>query len=471
MKITFIYPAIGNSGFSRTARPILYSQIHPGLCILAAVVKKEGFKDITLIDLRMLSGWDDFRSRIEKESPDVVCVTTMSPDFNYAKRCLEIVKEACPAARTIIGGMHPTVKTSDVLREKTADHVIIGEGETVLPQILRAIENKQAPERVIHGTLADLDRLPFMDRELFDFLEMPYDFFLPLPFVTMLAGRGCSYGCKFCSPAGKLMHGPKIRRRSVSRVIDELQSLRDVYGFRSVQFWDDCFADDKDWIMEFCASYRKNGFRQPFVCQMRADIICRNPDMMKTLKETGLAMASIGFESGSDRILKFVNKRTTVMENLEAARICKRLGIKVWAFLMFGVPTETNDEAADTLGMVRKMKPYRASPAFFTPHPGSTFYDYCKTQDLMLIDECDDFVTFPEVDKPKIKGIDYGFMRQLAVKSKKTDCVTKARIRINRLMAHGNNKKFRIAFEEEVRRYPGLNKMAVLRLARQAGRP
>lgn len=470
MKITFIYPAISDGGFNHSGESILYGQIHPGLCILSSVIKKEGFDDISLIDLRMLSGWDDFKARVEAESPDVVCVTTMSPDFNDAKRCLKIVKEVRPACRTIIGGMHPTVKTNDVLSEKAADHIIIGEGETVLPQILRAIEKGQKPERVIHGTLADVNRLPFMDRELFDLLEMPYDFFLPFPFATILAGRGCSYNCKFCSPAGKIMHGYRSRRRNVDDVIGELKYLKDTYGIKSLRFLDDCFTEDGRWIAEFCDKYGRGGFKLPFVCQTRADIICKNPGMMKGLKKAGLVMASIGFESGSDRILKFVNKGTTLKQNLAAARICKRLGIKIWAYHMFGIPGEKIEESEDTVRMIKSIKPYRSSAAFFTPIPGSYFYEYCKTNNLSLIDDNDSFVRFPEVDKPKIKGIDYDAIRKMAVISKRAPMGVRARIRLERIIIHKKNKPFKLKFAEELAKNPAINKMAVLRIAHQAGR-
>ena len=191
---------------------------------------------------------------------------------------------------------------------------------------------------------------------------------------------------------------------------------------------------------------------------------------MKALRRAGLVMASIGFESGNDRILKFTNKGTTVKENLTAARICKRLGIKVWAFNMFGFPTETNLEAHDTALMIKKIKPYRSSAAFFTPHPGSHFYEYCKKNDLSLIGDNDDFVKFPEVDKPKIKNVDYNYMRKMAAISKALSLGVKLKIRIEKIFAHRENKSFKIKFQEELKRHPGLNKMAILRLAHAAGR-
>ena len=470
MKILFVYPSISNAGFNEASGDILFSQLHPGLCYLSAACRHAGFNDISLIDLRIISGWDEFGRKVDGIKPDIACITLMSPDYNPAIRCIDIIKSRNTATKVIVGGYHPTIMPHEMTQNRSIDHIVTGEGEAALPELLKRLEAGLPAERVVKGALADMKNLPFMDRELFDFLEMPFDFFLPLPFVTVLAGRGCSYNCYFCSPAGKLMHGYRIRRRSVDDVIKELSYLQETYGFRSLQFWDDCFTEDGKWIDEFRAAYTNAGFKQPFICQTRADIIAKNPDMIKRLKRAGLVMACIGFESGSDRILKFANKGATLKQNLAAAGVCKRLGIKIWAFNMFGFPTETKAEALDTVRMIKKIKPYRSSAAFFTPHPGSHFYDYCKKHDLSLIDDHDDFVRFPEIDKAKIKGVDYEFMRGAALKSKQLSLGVKARIRVEKIFAHKKNKAFKVKFEEEVRRSPGLNKMAVLRIARAAGR-
>ncbi len=437
MKIIFVYPSLSDASFNTEGKPILFNQTHRGLCCLSAVCRKEGFNDIGLIDLRLLRGWEEFRGRVEREKPDVAGITVMSPDYEYAVKCIDIIKEASPGTKTVAGGMHPTIRTEEMAGNKNVDHIITGEGETAFVELVKQIEKGKAPERIIKGELADVDKIPFEDRELFDFLEKPYEFFLPPPFVTVLASRGCPYYCKFCAPGSKLLHGNRTRRRSVDSVIGELKELHRQYGFRSLQFWDDCFGVDRNWVMEFCDKYKKEGFRQPFICLMRADIICRNPDMMKKLRKAGLVMALIGFETGNERMLKFVNKGTTLKQHLKATKICKRLGIKIWAMHMFGLPTETNEEARDTARIIKKIKPYRSSTAFFTPFPGSFFYEYCKENNLSLIGDHDAVAIFPEDDTPKIKNIDYNFMRKLATDSKNLPLRSKVRIRIERIFAPG----------------------------------
>jgi radical SAM superfamily enzyme YgiQ (UPF0313 family) len=234
-------------------------------------------------------------------------------------------------------------------------------------------------------------------------------------------------------------------------------------------FHDDCFTEDKGWVMEFCGRYRLEGFRQDFICQTRADIICKNPDMIKTLAKAGLRMAMVGFESGNDRVLKFIAKGVTSKQNLRAAGICKANGIRVWALHMYGLPTETNDEALDTVKMIKRIRPYRASAAFFTPHPGSYLYDYCRANSLSLIGDHDDFVAVPEEDKPKIRGVDYVFMRKAAVESKALPIESRITMKLDRMFRQRANRAFLRLFRALEKENPHMRKPDILSLIKGNG--
>ena len=172
---------------------------------------------------------------------------------------------------------------------------------------------------------------------------------------------------------------------------------------------DDCITEDKTWVIEFCRLYKENGFNQPFACQSRADIVCRNEDMIKLMAEAGLNVMFIGFESGNQRVLNFIRKGTTVEQNYQAAQICRKFGIKIWANYMLGIPTETKEEVMDTVKMIKTIKPDHYSPAFYTPHPGSDLFAYCQEHKLSLITSHNDYRRNPEGEK--IIGVDYGFLR------------------------------------------------------------
>ena len=127
---------------------------------------------------------------------------------------------------------------------------------------------------------------------------------------------------------------------------------------------------------------------------------------IKEQSQIGLKGILIGFESGSDRILKFINKGVTVEENLKAAKICKNSNITIWANNMFGLPTESFIEMMKTALMIYKINPEHNSPALFTPYPKTNLYDYCDNNNLLLIKNYREYRRDFSKGK-KIKNVNY----------------------------------------------------------------
>ena len=420
LKTTLIYPGIAGRGWNSLKQGMDAGWISHGLAHLSSAAKAQGFH-IDLIDLRALSGWDQFREVLTKRNPDVVGVTMMSVDYNPARRAVGIAKEIKPDVVTMVGGPHVTLALQDALRIPQVDYLILHEGEVTFPKLLRSIEGGDPPsERVIRGEAPDLDTIPFADRDLFlkEWREWGYDLDspevsfapeLPSPFATIIAGRGCLYNCAFCKPGEDYIFGKRTRKRSVENVLAELTELVSNYNIASFMFHDDCLTEDRDWVMEFTDRYIAEGFNMPFFCQTRADILVRHEDMVERMAQAGLRGYFVGFESGSDRVLKFIRKGTTVEQNLEAARICRKYGITIWANYMMGMPTETKEEVMETVRMMKDIDPDYYSPAFFTPHPGTDLYDFVVEHDLSRITDYDSYRRNPT--EPKIRGQDYEFLK------------------------------------------------------------
>jgi radical SAM superfamily enzyme YgiQ (UPF0313 family) len=147
--------------------------------------------------------------------------------------------------------------------------------------------------------------------------------------------------------------------------------------------------------------------------------------MVELMAEVGCKGYFIGFESGSDRVLKFIRKGTTREINMQAARICRRHGIKIWANYMLGLPTETKEEVMDTISMLKEIDPDYYSPAFYTPHPGSDLYDYCIEHELSLITSHTQYRRNPT--EVKIRGQDHEFLTWALQESQRRRLVNQAR--------------------------------------------
>jgi len=412
MSVTLVYPGISHLGFgSFGGGDIDASWIHHGLCQLAACLRQAKIP-VDLIDLRAVSGWEQYEDELRRRRPALVGVSVMTVDYGPAMEAVRRAKRILPGVRTVVGGIHPTLCPQEMLEIEEIDHVITGEGEIALVELAKTVLAGRSAARQLVGTVPDLDALPYEMREVFDIqvaLRHPLQPLRP-PFITLITGRGCLYNCSFCQPAERSVFGRKVRRRSVEHVIGELKDLWEKYQFASILIDDDCLTEHPDWVMEFCDAYQEAGFRQKFFCQSRADIIVRREPMIRRMKEIGLAGVFIGFESGSERLLRLLRKGCKLEHNYEAAKILKRLGIQIWANIMVGIPTETKEEALATFKMLEDLDPDFFSPSFFTPHPGSDLYDWCMERDLCLIKDHASFRRNPT--EAKIKGIDYTFLRE-----------------------------------------------------------
>jgi len=123
----------------------------------------------------------------------------------------------------------------------------------------------------------------------------------------------------------------------------------------------------------------------------------------------GLDIAIVGFESGSNKVLKLLRKGTTREVNLEAAKILNKYGVKIFANIMMGIPSETNEDVDLTMSMVKEINPVHFSPATFSPYPGSDLHDYCLKNNLIL----DEYAS-RHVGQKKLRDIDYNYI-QMAI--------------------------------------------------------
>lgn len=399
--VALVNPQLAASGWRRGLRPSTMDDALPrhSLTMLSAVLRRQGHRPV-LTDLRLLDGWDAYAAALRDARPEVICVTAHTSELDDALECLRRARAAVPECVTVAGGIHATMAPGAFSGD--ADFVIRGEGELALP---RLISDPEAQASVFWGDTPTLDELPFEDRDLYPDYAWRTRFpmwNLPVPTVDLLTGRGCPYGCRFCCGPGEqnLFTKPSpidptrrvfsFRRRSVAHVVAELEELQARFSFRSVVFHDDQFLIGPDWVAELCQTlharrFVARGMRWWAAC--RADLICRHPDLLEAMRDAGLTIVSIGFESFSNELLDWLAKGTTRDENFRAAEICRSLGIDVFANIMLGVPRSDGvwrwQDDLDTVAAIRQIRPRYVSPSYFSPVPGSWLYDWAVEHDLV----------------------------------------------------------------------------------------
>jgi hypothetical protein len=215
---------------------------------------------------------------------------------------------------------------------------------------------------------------------------------------------------------------PNMERRSVDSVIDELNWLDETYGpLGSWVAHDSMFFQMPHWIKEFIEKYPKMARKPwPYWAAARADTVRKWPDLFEALvMETNWTTVSIGFESGSTRVLEILNKECTAEDNAFTIELLNRLGDRLvaqgrtrprfWANIMLGIPGETPEDAFQTIRMFHAMKDPILTLAYYSPFAGSALGNQLIAEGKALHPEEHERYA----GQPKVKGVDYQFYADL----------------------------------------------------------
>ncbi|RKY71108.1 MAG: radical SAM protein [Candidatus Latescibacterota bacterium] len=290
----------------------------------------------------------------------------------------------------VVGGPHVTFFDEETLRTGLVDYVVRNEGEHIMLDLVRHLEDGHNLEEVqgissmqdgqfvrtpAAPFVQDLDALPFPARNL-----LPLDRYITTlrkrPMATMVTSRGCPYNCEFCSASQ--FSGVKWRTRSVGNILEELEFLYDRYGYRAVAFLDDNFTLNPDRVLEVCKGIMGKGWDLFWWCFSRVDTIVRNPKMVADMARSGVREIFIGFESGSQKVLDQIGKNLSVDKAVEAVKILQKHHIAVWGSFMIGALNETKAMINETIRFAKRLNPDQAQFSIMTPYPGTRLYASVK---------------------------------------------------------------------------------------------
>ncbi|MFQ5435568.1 MAG: B12-binding domain-containing radical SAM protein [Anaerolineae bacterium] len=396
-----------------------------GLGLLRTILHQNGITT-DLLSTRAVTNWGQLGKQLAGYK--MLIMNVRSYTFPVARKAAQLFKELNPDGVALVGGMHATVAVDEMAAVPEFDHICQGPGETVIVDL---VKDPSAFPRVLVGVGAkSMADWPMMDRTLwpqphrrlrkkFNWPLEPECGWGPGPVVTILTSRVCPWQCVFCNENSYI---PNMGRRPVDMVIDELNYLDNKYGVGSVVIHDSMFFQHPKWLEEWIDKYpRKANKRWPYWAAGRSDTIRQWPDLFEALvRETNWNTVSIGFESGSDRILRLLNKECTEADNYFAIDLLNRLGVEFeragkkppmfWANIMLGIPGETPEDAFKTMRMLKSMRYVFPSISYYAPYPGSALGYQLIAEGKSMMSK-DNYHRFP--DDEKVKGVDYQFYRDL----------------------------------------------------------
>jgi anaerobic magnesium-protoporphyrin IX monomethyl ester cyclase len=260
----------------------------------------------------------------------------------------------------------------------------VGEGERMLLDILTK-GCTQGIYRTTREQILKSNEIPVPDRSLIDMgfytaIRQRYPFdsnfdFVPLgaKMACMMTSRGCPYSCIFCHNTWR---GTPVRFWSPELMVQEAESLIARYGVHYIWFLDDDFFQNKARAAMFCELVIKKGLEIYWATSARPDSV--DEELLSLAYRAGCRRISFGFESGSQRILDVLGKRSSVEENIAVANLCNKYKIEVCALIMIGNPTETQRDLDMTWKFIRSAKIDSIAINVTTPFPGTRLWKICE---------------------------------------------------------------------------------------------
>ena len=325
-------------------RKIINPVLPLSLMVVATTMKKEGH-DVKIVDGRIGEKLEDHLSN----DIDMVGITSMTGSaITDAVEKSKMVKDFNQNIKVVWGGFHPSLLPEQTKKNPYIDDVCIG---------------RYKPDDMLDYSIIDIEKY-IRDEE-------------GLRTIDYLSSRGCPHNCKFCSI--RRVYGRKWDNVPLEKIEKDLEYLVEKYRINSIHFMDDNFFVNKERVEKICEIIKKHGWKLRIWAMCRCEYMVRFDDeFLKKLKKAGFEIINFGAESGSPKILEYMDKGITRENILESARVCKKHGFKTEYSFMIGLLNETDEDRELTYDIIDKLHEIGNSDIklfMFTPFPGTELFD------------------------------------------------------------------------------------------------
>lgn len=411
-KILFIIPPCFDN---------VISTPHYGILSLISYINKDHKYDVRIIDLNKtsLNIDDNFK-------PDYVGISALfDSNFPHLKHIISTIKEFYPESILFVGGGFATSMYNMLMEEiPEIDYICYGEGEIPLKELLEgnmsspawiskdSIKNNIIPK---HNFIKNLDEIPIID---FSYINIKdYNNRSPTLIdtgnkkkddkveINIHTSRGCPFNCIFCSNSN--IHGKKIRYMSNDKVRETIKYYIDNYNMNVLLIEDDNFLFKKERALEILRIIKDFNIRVEFPNGVAVNKI--DDDISKAFYDAGVRVITLAVESGSDYILKIIQKPLKKEQIPKAVESLKKYGIRVHVFVIIGFPNEFDKHRKETYNMLLELEVDWVHIFIAIPITGSRLYEICEKEGYFSNKDYNNFLSnkcnikAPGVDPEKIK--------------------------------------------------------------------
>lgn len=401
MKVLFVH----STTEAGTLRKPLQSleQMQFGVSYISAVLKEHGH-ETRLVVLNSAAGLGTrplLKETFEGFSPGLVCFTAVATEIDFIRSVAEVVRREVPGAFLLAGGPHVSLNPEQCGGDPF-DAVCVGEGEYPTLELADCLEQGGEPSGIMNlwirsnqaiernptrPFVADLDRLPFPDREMW----LPWLDSAEVRRTSVLLGRGCPFSCTYCSNHAlrSVAGGEYVRFRSPDNIVREIEHVAaSTPSIEELYLEVETIPVRKDWFRGLCDNLRRfnagRSRRITFGTNVRITPNADYDDMFAAFKQAGFRFVNIGLESGSERIRRDVLSRRYANDDvIRATDAARAHGIQVCLYNMIGLPCETWEDFRETVEVNRRVQPDWHMTSVFYPYPGTALYRTCVEDGLL----------------------------------------------------------------------------------------
>lgn len=379
------------------------SSISVGLLCIASYLSKKG------LSVKIIDGarQKDYESILEKEAKNarIAGFSVMTTQISEALQDAGKIKKINPETLIIFGGLHSTLFPKETAEHELIDIAVFGEGEETLFEIISAYNNtllnREDFEKFL-GKLESLKGIAFKNaigkitktekRPLLKMSDIPLpnwdsepkEILEHIDIIPTHTSRGCPHRCAFCINA---VTKNLWRARAPEEVLEDIKIIKSKEYFKNkpMRFWDENFFVDKNRAEKIINLMIEKDIIIPWETTIRADYIKPdfiNDEFLAKLKKSGCYLLSFGAESGSNEILKKIDKDIKREDIIASAKLCAKHNIIPQYSFMVGLPGETKKDIKLTLSLIDNLT--KASnltqilgPQVFRPYPGGALYEEC----------------------------------------------------------------------------------------------
>ena len=393
-------PAVIKSG-------VLYYPIW--LAYATGVLEKNGFQAM-LIDAPA-EGYDlEYVVRqSENFHPELIVMDISTPSVHADIQTAIALKECLPDAFILLVGPHVTALPEETLRmSSSVDAVARGEYDYTVRDLAQTLDRGAALSSVqglsylekdgpiVHNVdrplIKDLDELPFVSEVYKRHLHVENYFYsiTRYPEVALITGRGCPYRCSYCLWP-QTITGHVYRKRSITNIAEEFEFIaRELPQVKEVFIEDDTLTVDQPRSIELAQELINRHNRLPFSANSRANV---SYDTLHWLKQAGLRLLCVGFESGEQNVLDAIHKKMTVDQYYSFRDAARRAKVLVHGCFIAGNPGETLDSLSKTLKLAKDLAPNTAQFFPLMVYPGTEAYDWARQNGYLITTDFQEWLT------------------------------------------------------------------------------